>query len=130
EQSVGQSHVTEVCAAENCTGKVHGPLVTVRVSAANDSHSGLYIRPGPTSRCITFGLTGGRSRPRLLRVLADECRQDVHHRRMVKRRVTRDAFKSVNGSDAYIELVGSELLDRFGVAIGDLPLFEEFKGPP
>src|SRR2546421_3789150 len=57
---------------------------------------------------------------------ADECSQDLHHRRVVSVRVAGDTLQCVDTADSHVELVGTELLDRLGVTVSYLSLLGEF----
>ena len=54
-------------------------------------------------------------------MLADERGQDFHDRRMVLGGVARYSLQDVDAADPHIKLVGPELLDRLGAAVGHLP---------
>ncbi|HEX7163230.1 MAG TPA: hypothetical protein VF223_18595 [Trebonia sp.] len=55
-------------------------------------------------------------------MLADKRRQDFHDDRVVSGRVAGDAFQRVDTADPDVQLLGSELLDRLGLAVGYLAL--------
>jgi hypothetical protein len=63
-------------------------------------------------------------------VIADERGQHLHHRGVVWGAVPGDAFQSINAAYAHVELVGAELVDRFGVTVGHLPSFGQLKCSP
>ena len=67
--------------------------------------------------------------PLLAGVLADERGQDLYDGRMVSGGVAGDALQGVDAADPHVELVGAELLDRLGVAVGHLPLLGQLDSP-
>jgi hypothetical protein len=63
-------------------------------------------------------------------VLADERGQHLHHGRVVSRGVAGDALQRVDTADPYIKLLGAELLDGLGVAVGHLSLLGQLVAAP
>jgi hypothetical protein len=49
---------------------------------------------------------------------------------MISGGVAGDALQGIDASDAHVELVGAELLDCFGVAVGDLALLGQLERLP
>jgi hypothetical protein len=106
------------CAEVNCLA------VASVLSAGNDRDGCLHLG----ARCPLWRLSAGFGHwPLLAGVLADERGQDFDHRRVVAGRVAGNAFQRVDAANAHVKLVGAELLDRLGVAVGHMPLLGQLK---
>jgi hypothetical protein len=62
-------------------------------------------------------------------VFTDECGQNLHHGRVVSCGVAGDALQCEDAADTHVELIGAELLDCFGVAVGHLPFAGQSEVP-
>jgi len=96
------------------------------VRRPEDGGSGLYVG----ARCPLWWLCAWLGRwPLLAGVLPDECGEHLHHGRVVFGGIPGHPLEGVDAADAHVELVGAELLDGLGVAIGYLPLSGQVEVP-
>src|SRR6185503_2903544 len=58
--------------------------------------------------------------------LPDKSGQCLHDRPVVQLALPRDALQRIDAAQANLEVVASEVLDRFGEALGDAPLLVSF----
>lgn len=63
-------------------------------------------------------------------MLPHECREYVHYGGLVPGGVPGHALQGVNAADPHVELLGADLLDRLGVAVGHLSFLGEFERAP
>ncbi len=120
EPCAGEVSAAEVRAGEVRAAEADALTVMGRVPAPDDCQGCLDVRSSP--RLADRGLSGVGGWPRLMGVFSDEGCEDRHDRRVIPGRVSRDAFEGVDSADPHVQLVGADLLDRFGVSVGHLTL--------
>src|SRR5262249_22442260 len=125
ESRVAEVYADEVRLVEIRAGKVRpvevDPVsVATRLPTPDDCEGRLNVRPRRALIPRSVGPLGNW--PLVVGVFPDERGEDLHHCGVVCGRVPGDALQGVYGTDSHIELVGAELLDRFGKAVGHLAL--------
>src|SRR5215470_5136408 len=123
----GKIRIDKVRAGQRGAGKIDGaPVIVFAIAAPNDRDGGLHIRTRPPLRRLTarFGF-----RPPLTGMFADDGGQDLYHRGVVAGGLAGHSFQGIDAADTDVKpLLGVELLDRLGIAVGHLPLRGEFEG--
>src|SRR6266545_6384431 len=122
EICVVEPDVLELRLLEVSIAKVRVAQIELNVSCATEHCEGsLYVGSSRLESALSFLLVRSAQRPGSM--AADVGGQDLGNDGPVVGRVTGDSFQRVATSNGDLRLVfGAELLDGFGVAVGDLAL--------